>query len=204
LSPAILVRPNGAVRPRTCTMPTLPQKDAKPEELEGTLDVKIGYDKSVWLVGLVSQEVYSRFNSMLTIHGFFLSRLRSLIHARRERGARTSVTSRATDSWLVPLHPLAATRQTRYSRTVLLPAEGRRVRVALRWSRHHFYRAYSRRTCRGGTPKRGIHISAYSGGGYFAFPMCLSLYACCRSRGDCGSDVSGEVSYDQQPNHALQ
>jgi hypothetical protein len=39
----------------------------------------------------------------------------------------------------------------------------------------------------------GIHISAYSGGGYFAFPMCLSLYACRLSRGDCGSDVSGEV-----------
>lgn len=52
-------------------MPTLPEKNATPEELEGTLDGKIGYDNSVSLVGLVRQEMYSRFNSMLTIHGFF-------------------------------------------------------------------------------------------------------------------------------------
>jgi hypothetical protein len=65
-------------------------KNAKPEELEGTLDVKIGYDKSVWLVGLVSQEIYSRFNSLLTIHGLFLAAY-GLLFTRVESGALARV-----------------------------------------------------------------------------------------------------------------
>ncbi|MDP3261231.1 MAG: hypothetical protein Q8M34_11730 [Thermodesulfovibrionales bacterium] len=36
-------------------------------------DPKLAYEKAVQLIGLVSQEIYSRFNAMLTIHGFFLA-----------------------------------------------------------------------------------------------------------------------------------
>ena len=37
------------------------------------IDPKLGYEKAVQLVALVSTELYSRFNAMLTIHGFFLA-----------------------------------------------------------------------------------------------------------------------------------
>ena len=36
-------------------------------------DPKLAYEKAIHLIGLVSQEIYSRFNAMLTIHGFFLA-----------------------------------------------------------------------------------------------------------------------------------
>lgn len=35
-------------------------------------DPKLAYEKAIQCIALVSQEIYSRFNAMLTIHGFFL------------------------------------------------------------------------------------------------------------------------------------
>lgn len=36
-------------------------------------DPRLAYEKAIQSIGLVSQEIYSRFNAMLTIHGFFLA-----------------------------------------------------------------------------------------------------------------------------------
>ncbi len=46
-------------------MSTPPPPPAIPPSLE--------YDRAIGLVGLVSQEIYSRFGQMLTIHGFILA-----------------------------------------------------------------------------------------------------------------------------------
>ncbi|MBU1063944.1 hypothetical protein KKC74_03950, partial [bacterium] len=48
-------------------------------------DPKLAYEKAVQLIGLVSQEIYSRFNAMLTIHGFFLAAIGLILTSGTEK-----------------------------------------------------------------------------------------------------------------------
>jgi len=48
------------------------RKESKKELLS---DPGLAYDKAVGLVGLVSQEIYNRFNATMTMHGFLLAAL---------------------------------------------------------------------------------------------------------------------------------